>query len=79
VEGGFRAGETAVVVEDVITTAGQVVRSVRQMREIGLAVRDVVCAIDRQQGGAENLAQINCVLKPVFTMEELNRLSRSGA
>ncbi|MFQ6039910.1 MAG: orotate phosphoribosyltransferase, partial [Candidatus Poribacteria bacterium] len=48
VEGGFRTGETAVVVEDVITTAGQVCSSVRQMRDLGLIVQHVVCVIDRQ-------------------------------
>ena len=51
VEGGFAPGEVAVVIEDVITTAGQVCTSVLQMRELGLKVEHVLCAIDRQQGG----------------------------
>jgi orotate phosphoribosyltransferase len=71
VEGEFEEGETAVVIEDVITTAGQVTRSVRQMRELGLNINHVVCAIDRQQGGAENLQAIDCSLSAVFTLDEL--------
>lgn len=74
VEGGFRTGETAVVVEDVITTAGQVCSSVRQMRDLGLIVQHVVCVIDRQQGGGENLKEIGCSLASVFTLDELERL-----
>ena len=73
-EGGFHAGETAVVIEDVITVAGQVCASVKQMRELGLTVKDVVCVIDRQQGGRENLKEIGCSLASVFTLDELESL-----
>lgn len=71
VEGGFDPGETVVVVEDVITTAGHVCKSVEQMRELGLIVQHVTCVIDRQQGGRENLADIGCSLASVFTLDEL--------
>ena len=76
VEGGFQAGETAVVVEDVITIAGQVCTSVRQMRELGLIVQHVVCVIDRQQSGRENLKEIGCSLASVLTSDELERLAQ---
>jgi orotate phosphoribosyltransferase len=78
VEGGFQSGQTAVVVEDVITIAGQVCASVRQMRELGLRVEHVVCVIDRQQGGRANLEEIGCSLASVFTLEELERLTQNG-
>jgi orotate phosphoribosyltransferase len=77
VEGGFSEGETAVVIEDVITVAGQVCSSVEQMRKLGLKVEDVVCVIDRQQGGRENLEKIGCSLKSVFTLKELEQLKNS--
>jgi len=76
VEGGFQKGETVVVVEDVITTAGQVCASVRQMRQVGLIVQHVVCVIDRQQGGREKLKNIGCSLASVFTLDELERLTQ---
>ncbi len=75
VEGGFEAGEEAVVVEDVATTAGQVCASVGEMRERELVVQHAVCVIDRQQGGRENLAQIGVSLVSVFTLDELERLA----
>lgn len=74
IEGGFQRGETAVVIEDVVTSGGQVVASVQQMRELGLVVEDVVCVIDRQQGGAESIATRGCNLSAVFTLSELERL-----
>ena len=75
IEGGYKAGEKVVVVEDVITVAGQVCASVEQMRESGLKIKHVVCVIDRQQGGREILEKIGCVLSPVFTLKELESFS----
>jgi len=71
VEGGFDPEETVVIVEDVITTAGQACKSVEQMRELGLIVQHAIGVIDRQQGGRENLANIGCSLASVFTLGEL--------
>jgi orotate phosphoribosyltransferase len=76
VEGGFQTGETAVVVEDVITIAGQVCTSVRQMRELGLMVEHVLCVIDRQEGGRGKLKEIGCTLASVFTLKELEHLAQ---
>ena len=79
VEGGFHRGETAVVVEDVVTVGGQVCTSIEQMRELGLVVSDALCVIDRQQGAAENLRMIGCSLHSVFTLAELGDLSEPQA
>jgi len=76
VEGGFRAGERAVVVEDVITTGGQVYKSVTQMRALGLVVEHAICVVDRLEGGHKNLESIGCALTPLFTLDELERLAQ---
>jgi len=73
IEGGFEPGQKVVIIEDVITTAGQVCTSVQQMREVGLIINDVICVIDRLQGGGESLAAIGCQLSSVLTQEELDR------
>ena len=71
VEGGFQPGDRVVVIEDVITTAGQVCESVGDIRAQGLVVEHVVCAIDRQQGGRERIEALGCSLSAVFTLDEL--------
>jgi orotate phosphoribosyltransferase len=71
VEGGWTAGERVVVVEDVLTSGGQVAMSVEQMRALGLVAAHVVCVIDREEGARERLAEIGCQVAPVFTMTEL--------
>lgn len=79
VEGGFQPGERVVVIEDVVTTAGQMVKSVKQMRDLGLVVEHAVCVVDREPGGYANLQDIGCSLATVFTMDELDRLVQESA
>src|SRR3954447_13965881 len=75
VEGGYPPRTRALVIEDVITSGGQVVTSVQQMRELGFVVEDVVCVIDRQQGGREAIEGIGCALRSLFTLAELEELA----
>lgn len=70
-EGPEVAGRRLTVVEDVITTGGQVVLSTKDLRALGAIVETVVCVIDREQGGADNLAEIGLELRPLFTRAEL--------
>lgn len=58
------------VIEDVITTGGQVVISTNDLRNLGAHVTDVLCVIHRG-GGEENLKKADLNLKALFTMAEL--------
>ncbi|HZN15956.1 MAG TPA: orotate phosphoribosyltransferase [Acidimicrobiales bacterium] len=71
-EGGEVDGRRLVVVEDVVTSGGQVVLSAGDLRAVGATVNDVVCVIDREAGGAAALAEIELTLKPLFTMSQLS-------
>jgi orotate phosphoribosyltransferase len=70
-EGGEVAGRRLAVIEDVVTSGGQVVESCRALRERGAQVAAVVCVIDREAGGADNLAAEGLELRSLFTMNEL--------
>lgn len=74
VEGEFQPRESAVVIEDVITTGGQVCKSVNRMREQNLTVQNVLRVIDREQDGEENLRKIGCSLASIFTLGEIQGL-----
>jgi orotate phosphoribosyltransferase len=43
------------VVEDVVTSGGQIIESVCSLREQGGIIETAVCVIDRQAGGPVNL------------------------
>ena len=70
-EGLDVAGRRLLVVEDVITSGGQVVTSTEQLRRLGASIGSVVCVIDRQSGGAEALSKVGLELAALFTKEEL--------
>jgi len=54
-EGIYRTGQRAVVLDDLITTGESKLKAIRPLEEAGLVVKDVVVLIDRQQGGKEFL------------------------
>jgi len=72
-EGGELDGRRLTVVEDVVTSGGQVVTSCGDLRERGALVEHAVCVIDREAGGAKNLGDVDVELHPLFTMSELER------
>lgn len=71
VEGSEVSGKLVIVVEDVITTAGTVVRAVESLRAEGAIVDTVLCVVDREQGGTNVLSGCGCVLKSLFTLTSL--------
>lgn len=70
-EGGQVRGRRLVIVEDVVTTGGQIILSATELRKLGARVSVVLCVIDRESGGRENLAGEGLELRPLFTMSEL--------
>ncbi|MEM9132606.1 MAG: orotate phosphoribosyltransferase [Actinomycetota bacterium] len=70
-EGPDIDGKRLTIVEDVITTGGQVVISTGDLRERGAEVATALCVIDREQGGADNLAEAGVTLDPLFTRSVL--------
>lgn len=63
-------GRKLCIIEDVITTGGQVVISAGDLRGTGATITDVLCVIHRG-GGEENLAKAGLSLKPLMTMADL--------
>jgi len=72
-EGGKIAGRRLVIIEDVVTSAGQIIDSVGHLRELGAVVTDVLCVIDREAGGEDNLASVDLRFHPLLTMTEIKK------
>ena len=70
-EGAGIDGKRVTVVEDVVTSGGQVVISCGDLRERGAVVEHALCVIDRESGGPAALADLGVELRPLFTMTEL--------
>jgi orotate phosphoribosyltransferase len=65
-EGAEVAGRNVCLIEDVITTGGQVIQSAADLRKIGAEVTDVVCAIWRGRDAEQALRREGIRLHSVF-------------
>jgi orotate phosphoribosyltransferase len=70
-EGAEIAGRRVLVVEDVVTSGGQIVLSTKELRALGADVRTALCVIDRDQGGREALGQAGLDLVSLLTADDL--------
>jgi orotate phosphoribosyltransferase len=70
-EGPAIKGKRITLVEDVITTGGQVVISANDLRGEGAIIEDVVCVIDRSEGRTEKITGAKLTLHALFTMAQL--------
>lgn len=71
-EGGEVSGVRLVLVEDVVTTGGQLVQSCGALRELGAIVEHAVCVVDREQDGERNLRSAGVELRSLYRMSELD-------
>ena len=70
-EGAAVDGRRVVVIEDVVTTGGALLASADKLRGEGALVETVVCAIDREQGGRDNLRAAGLELRAALSRTDL--------
>ena len=70
-EGRYAAGERVTVIEDVVTTGGDSLRSIQVLREAGLDVIHLVVVLDRGEGGEDNIREAGIPYSPLFRIQDL--------
>ena len=70
-EGRFNPGERITVIEDVVTTGGDSLRSIQVLRGVGLEVIHLVVVLDRGEGGEENIRDAGIPYSPLFRIADL--------
>jgi len=72
-EGQDFSGKQVTIVEDIVSSGGQIILSAKDLRDLGAEVTHALCVIDRQSGGKEKLAGNHITLTSLFTMDNLKR------
>jgi orotate phosphoribosyltransferase len=70
-EGRFAPDERVTVIEDVVTTGGDSLRSVQVLRDAGLDVIHLVVVLDRGEGGEDNIREARIPYSPLFRIQDL--------
>src|SRR5438477_8910013 len=55
IEGRFTVGDTALIIDDLITRGSSILETAELLEESGLKVQDVIVLIDREHGAVERL------------------------
>lgn len=71
IEGKFEVGQTAVVLDDLITSGDSLLETMASLKAAGLQVNDAVVLIDREQGGRQTLQEHGCRLHAVITLDRI--------
>lgn len=72
-------GDPVVVLEDVVSTGGSVLKACKAVEEAGLKVLSVLCILDREEpGGAEAFADAGYNLRAIYTRRDLVRLANAA-
>jgi orotate phosphoribosyltransferase len=71
IEGRFSVGERVTVIEDVVTTGGDSIRSVQVLRDAGLEVIHLIVVLDRGEGGEDNIRETRVPYSPLFRIRDL--------
>ncbi len=70
IEGPVKPGESAVIVEDVVTTGGSSLQAIERAEGFGLKIVGVLAVIDRMEGGAEAFAARGYPLRSLLSIRD---------
>ena len=70
-EGAETAGRRVTIVEDVVTTGGQIVLSTNDLRALGAHITDALCVINRNSTTPAPLTEAGLTLTALLTPEDL--------
>lgn len=71
VEGGSITNVPLVIVEDIVTRGGAAIDAITHIRELGGIVSQVICVLDREEGGKEAVEKLGVDMCALFRKSEL--------
>lgn len=78
VEGVYEPGQTALIMDDLVTGGGSIAETAEKLREAGLLVRDAFVLIDRQQGARERLRAEGINMRAALNLQVILNHLRSN-
>ncbi len=70
-EGDLEHGDRVLLVEDVLTTGGQVLEAAKVLADAGAVITRIACVIDREEGARENIEAAGYEMSALVTRSDL--------
>jgi orotate phosphoribosyltransferase len=71
IEGRIVMGQSALVIDDLMTGGRSIMSTADQLENAGMTVRDAIVLIDREQGGSERLHERGCRVMPILRLKTM--------
>lgn len=71
IEGVLNKGDRVLIVEDVLTTGGQVLEAAKTLESLGVSIVGIVAVIDREEGARQNIESAGYRFDALFTTTDL--------
>ena len=79
IEGRILIGQSALIIDDLMTGGSSILSTARRLEDAGMAVRDAIVLIDREQGGIERLKDHGYEVIPILKLKTMLNFYRSNA
>ncbi len=71
IEGEFKAGERALIIDDLITKGTAKIEAIEPLRAAGLLISEIAVLINRESGGVQILAESGITVHAVLRLTEM--------
>jgi len=71
IEGILNKGDRIIIVEDILTTGGQVIEAADTLKSLGAQITKIIAVIDRQEGAEQNIQNAGYTMQSLFTKTDL--------
>lgn len=71
IEGGEVKGKSVLIIEDVATSGGSVIKTIQILRENNAEVEKALVVVDRESGAREKLGKLEVEFIPLVTVSEI--------
>lgn len=78
VEGRIVPGQSALIIDDLMTGGTSILTTARQLARVEMRVRDAIVLIDREQGGVERLHDHGYHVTPILRLKTMLNFYRSS-
>jgi predicted Zn-dependent protease len=71
IEGIIQPGDELILIEDVVTSGASVLNTIKIVESNGIKIKQIICILDREEGGIDKLIQLGYNVKSLLKVSEL--------